>query len=40
MNAGPRTAAPLYGQHTDEILAEHGYSAEQIAAFRTKNVVG
>ena len=39
MNAGPRTAAPLHGQHTDEILGEHGYTAEQIASFRTKKVV-
>ena len=39
MRAGVRTAAPLLGQHTDEILAEHGYTPEQIAALRAKKVV-
>ena len=39
MAAGPRTAAPLQGQHTDEILAEHGYTTEQVAGFRAKKVV-
>jgi crotonobetainyl-CoA:carnitine CoA-transferase CaiB-like acyl-CoA transferase len=39
MAAGPRTAAPLHGQHTDQILAEHGYSAEQVAGFRARKVV-
>jgi crotonobetainyl-CoA:carnitine CoA-transferase CaiB-like acyl-CoA transferase len=27
-------ASPTYGQHSDEILAEHGYSAAEIASFR------
>jgi len=39
MRAGVRTAAPLLGQHTDEILGEHGYTPEQIAALRAKKVV-
>jgi crotonobetainyl-CoA:carnitine CoA-transferase CaiB-like acyl-CoA transferase len=29
-----RTSAPEYGEHTDELLQEVGYSAEEIAAFR------
>jgi len=39
MNPGVRRAAPLRGEHTDEILAEHGYSPERIQALRDKNVV-
>jgi crotonobetainyl-CoA:carnitine CoA-transferase CaiB-like acyl-CoA transferase len=31
--------APERGQHTDEILAELGYSAAQIADFRERNIV-
>ena len=33
------SAAPEHGQHTDEILAELGYSAEDIARFRRDGVV-
>ncbi len=29
-----RTAAPLLGEHTDQILADFGYSTEQVAALR------
>jgi crotonobetainyl-CoA:carnitine CoA-transferase CaiB-like acyl-CoA transferase len=39
MSPGVRRAAPLRGQHTDEILAEAGYSAERIQALRDKKVV-
>ncbi|HSF07458.1 MAG TPA: CoA transferase [Methylomirabilota bacterium] len=34
-----RRAAPVHGQHTDEILAEFGYSREEIAALRRDGVV-
>jgi formyl-CoA transferase len=33
------TASPLLGEHTDEVLAELGYSAEQIAAIHAANAV-
>jgi crotonobetainyl-CoA:carnitine CoA-transferase CaiB-like acyl-CoA transferase len=39
MSPGVRRAAPLRGQHTDEILAEAGYSAERIQALRDRKVV-
>ncbi len=32
-------AAPTFGQHSDEILAGHGYSAAEIAALRERGVV-
>ena len=32
-------AAPERGEHSDEILERFGYSAEEIAAFRSRNVV-
>jgi crotonobetainyl-CoA:carnitine CoA-transferase CaiB-like acyl-CoA transferase len=35
-----RGAAPLLGQHTDEVLARVGYSAEEIIALRDAKVVG
>ena len=34
-----RTAAPEMGEHTDEVLREAGYSAEEIARFRKAEVV-
>jgi crotonobetainyl-CoA:carnitine CoA-transferase CaiB-like acyl-CoA transferase len=34
-----KSAPPLLGQHSDAILAELGYGAEQIAALRNKGVV-
>jgi crotonobetainyl-CoA:carnitine CoA-transferase CaiB-like acyl-CoA transferase len=39
MQPGVRRAAPLHGEHTDEILREHGYGDDAIAAFRAKKVV-
>ena len=39
MNPGVRRAAPLRGEHTDEILAEHGYTPARIQALRDKKVV-
>ncbi len=33
------TAAPVFGQHSDEILAEFGYSTGEIAAFRERGAV-
>jgi len=39
MKAGVRRPAPLLGEHTDEILAEHGYTPEQIRALRAKKVI-
>jgi formyl-CoA transferase len=34
------TSAPLLGEHTDEVLAELGYSADQIAKLHDEKVVG
>ena len=34
-----RTFAPYKGQHTDEVLAELGYSADQIVALHAEGVV-
>ena len=31
--ASVRAPAPLYGQHTREVLAQHGFSDAEIAAF-------
>jgi crotonobetainyl-CoA:carnitine CoA-transferase CaiB-like acyl-CoA transferase len=39
MRTGVRTAAPIQGQHTDEVLAEHGYGHAEIAALRAKKVI-
>jgi formyl-CoA transferase len=37
---GPEpTAAPTFGQHGDEILAEHGFTPAQIAALRERGIV-
>ncbi|MQA85998.1 MAG: CoA transferase [Streptosporangiales bacterium] len=35
-----RRAAPLLGEHTDEVLARHGFAAEEIAQLREEGVVG
>ena len=34
-----RTGAPVYGEHTREILTEYGFSAEEIAAFERDGAV-
>ncbi|PYM98536.1 MAG: acyl-CoA transferase [Candidatus Rokuibacteriota bacterium] len=39
MRPGARTPAPLQGEHTDQVLAEFGYSADEISALRAKKVV-
>ena len=31
--------SPLLGEHTDEVLAELGYGAQDIAALRTQKVI-
>ncbi len=31
--------SPLLGEHTDEVLEELGYGADQIAALRTEKVI-
>ena len=33
------TGAPLLGEHTDEVLAELGYDADQIAQLHAKKIV-
>jgi formyl-CoA transferase len=33
------TAAPVFAQHTDEVLAAYGYSADEIAALRERGIV-
>lgn len=35
----PGGPVPQLGQHTDEILAAYGYSAQEIADFRSRNVI-
>jgi crotonobetainyl-CoA:carnitine CoA-transferase CaiB-like acyl-CoA transferase len=39
MKPGVRSPAPLWGQHTDQILAEHGYSGEEVARLRARKVI-
>jgi len=34
------TSAPLLGEHTDEVLRELGYTAQQIAELHKKGAVG
>jgi crotonobetainyl-CoA:carnitine CoA-transferase CaiB-like acyl-CoA transferase len=37
--ASVRTPPPLLGQHTDSVLAELGYTADQISTLRTDHAV-
>ncbi len=37
--AAVKTAAPKWGEHTDEVLSEVGFNAEQIKAFYDAGVV-
>ena len=39
-DAGPKTAAPEPGEHTETILEELGYAPEEIEALKAANVVG
>jgi crotonobetainyl-CoA:carnitine CoA-transferase CaiB-like acyl-CoA transferase len=39
MRPGVRRPAPLQSEHTDEVLAEWGYSADEIGALRAKKVI-
>ena len=39
MRPSVRTPAPRLGEHTDEILAEHGYSTARIADLRGRKIV-
>ncbi len=36
---GARSRAPEFGQHTEEVLLEHGCSWEQLAAYREKGII-
>ena len=33
------TAAPVFGQHSDEILAGYGYSSQDVAALRERGII-
>jgi crotonobetainyl-CoA:carnitine CoA-transferase CaiB-like acyl-CoA transferase len=37
--AGYRRAAPGYGEHTDEVLTEAGYAADQLASLRAAGAI-
>ena len=37
--ASVRNAAPCLGEHTEEVLTEYGYSAEEIAQLRKEKVI-
>jgi formyl-CoA transferase len=38
--ASARTASPTLGQHTEEVLLEHGYSPEEVARLREAEAIG
>ena len=37
---GPRGPVPTLGEHTDAVLAEAGYSPEEVSALRAAGAVG
>jgi crotonobetainyl-CoA:carnitine CoA-transferase CaiB-like acyl-CoA transferase len=37
--AGVRMPAPEFGQHTEEVLLEYGYSWEDIARFKEEGTI-
>jgi crotonobetainyl-CoA:carnitine CoA-transferase CaiB-like acyl-CoA transferase len=37
---GVRTAAPLLGEHTDEVLRAHGFTEAELDAFRAQGAIG
>jgi len=37
--ASVRSPAPIYGQHTREVLAQHGFSEAEITAFLDEDAV-
>src|SRR5919108_4334899 len=39
MQPGVRRHAPMRGEHTDEVLAEYGYSAREIAGLRARKAI-
>ena len=39
MDPTVRRHAPALGEHTDEVLGEHGYSRDEIAELRRRSVV-
>ena len=34
-----RTGAPVYGEHTREVLAEHGFNEHEIEAFEKEGAI-
>jgi crotonobetainyl-CoA:carnitine CoA-transferase CaiB-like acyl-CoA transferase len=36
----PKRRAPLLGEHTDDVLAEAGYSSDEIEQLRSSGIVG
>jgi crotonobetainyl-CoA:carnitine CoA-transferase CaiB-like acyl-CoA transferase len=38
-HAVPRTRPPQLGEHTNEVLSELGYSAQDIAGMRERSVI-
>ena len=34
-----RTGAPVYGEHTSEVLAEHGFDQKQIEALEKEGAI-